>query len=194
MAKRRDVTAHVRQTLQPYFTNKLPPRFGCAAREMVVERLRAADAEEEGVADEVLLRGCDLTVSYLRNGGSAGHPERLFQALSCSVVERVLNDRAASEMEEIMRLLGGEIALEQSPLRDNSVVFERVREAIELLPDRLKHFMRLDFLEAKSPQEIRLELDLADHEAYLHLKRVSLKALRQAIERLISAKPLRVVS
>jgi NifU-like protein involved in Fe-S cluster formation len=93
-----------------------------------------------------------------------------------------------------MRLLWGEVALGTSRLRDEAAVLGRVREAIEQLSEPFKSFMRLDFIEGRSEEEIRLKLGLADHEEYLHLKRLSFSALRQAIERLLSSKPLRVVT
>ena len=194
MAKRRDVTAHVRQTLQPYFTNKLSSSFGRSTLRMMLERLRTAGIVAPGLADEVLIRGGQQMAEYLRRGGAAPYPESLFQAICCDVLNDFLEERAREEAAKLMRVLGGELELGDFPVDNDSAVLERVREAIDHLPEPFQRFMRLDFSEARPEMEIRLALELRDHEEYLHLKRLSLAALRQAIERLISSKPLRVVS
>jgi hypothetical protein len=194
MAERKDIIALVQEWLQPYFSNKLPSNFGRPTLRMVQEGLRTAGIGEVGVAGEILGLGAKQMVGYLQRGGTAPFPESLLQVTCCEILRTVLKERAGDEITEIMRLLWGEVALGTSRLRDEAAVLGRVREAIEQLSEPFKSFMRLDFIEGRSEEEIRLKLGLADHEEYLHLKRLSFSALRQAIERLLSSKPLRVVT
>jgi hypothetical protein len=185
MSKSKDVTAWVRQKLLPYFEHKLPPAFGRSAKRMVEERLRVDGEVSEGVVDTILLRGCDFMIDYLESGGTVQYPESLFHSFGCQALEDFREERARQDTFEIMRLLAGEGALVDSPLCDDKKVLIIVRKAIALLPERFASFVHLDFMEQLSEEEICEALDLRDHEEYLQLKRLSLAALRRAIERLL---------
>lgn len=180
---KKDVITLVRSKLLLYF-DKLSPAFGRSAQRMVVARLRA-DGDAPGVADEVLLHGCDLMIGYLEGGGKVESPEILFASLCCTALERIREERARQVTAELMRLLEGEVTLEDSPVGENTKILNTVRQALVQLPERFAHFIRLDLLEHRSEEEIREELGLSDREEYLHLKRLSLTSLRWAIERLL---------
>ena len=182
---KKDVTALVRGKLLPYFNDKLPTMFGRSVRRMVVERLRVDGGVPEGVADEILLHGCDLMIGYLEGGGKVESPEILFASLCCTALERIREERARQVAAELMRLLEGEVTMEESPVGDNTKILNTVRQALVHIPECFAHFLRLDLLEHRSEEEIRKELGLSDREEYLHLKRLSLTSLRWAIERLL---------
>lgn len=150
-----------------------------------MERLRADGEEPEGVVDAALLRGCDLMLGYLEGSGKVELPEILFQSLACQALEEICRERAHQMTIEVMRLLEGEVALEDSLLKENPKILGTVRQALERLPERFARFLRLDLLEYRSEEEICEEMGLSDHEEYLHLKRLSLQSLRRAIERLL---------
>lgn len=192
MTRRKEITALVQEWLQPYFMNKLPSDFGRSAHRMVLEGLRTTGVAEAGVADAVLELGCKHMVGYLQKGGTTPDPESLFQRFCCEALDFVLEDRARGENEALMRLLWGEEPLGKSSFSDESTILERVREAIDHLSDPFKSFLRRDFIEGMAEEDVRLELGLADHEEYLHLRRLSLAGLRESLERLASSKPLRV--
>lgn len=185
MGKSRDVTAEVRRNLLPYYNDKLSPVFGRAAKRMVVERLLADGEAPEGVADAVLLRGCELMVGYLEGGGRAEFPESLFNSLCCQALEGVREERARQLTAEVMRLLDGAVTLDESPLAEDAKVLAKVRQALALLVEPFARFLKLDLLEHRSEEEIRQELGLSDHEEYLHLKRLSVATLRRVIERVL---------
>ena len=182
---KKDVTALVRGKILPYFNYKLPTAFGRSAQRMVVARLRADGDAPEGVADEVLLCGCNLMIGYLEGGGKVDLPESLFTSLCCTALEGIREERARQVAAELMRLLEGEVTLEDSPVGENTKILNTVRQALVHIPDRFAHFLRLDLLERRSEGDIREELGLPDREMYLHLKRLSLTSLRRAIERLL---------
>lgn len=185
MAQSSDVPALVRRRLLPHFGYKLPSTFGHAARRMLVEGLRADGEVPEGVVDAALLRGCDLMPGHLEGGGKVEFPESLFQSLACQALEEIRRERAHQVTIEVMRLLEGEVTLEDSFLKENTKILGTVRQALGRLPERFARFLRLDLLEHHSEEEICEEMGLSDHEEYLHLKRLSLQSLRRTIERLL---------
>ena len=91
---KKDIITLVRSKLLPYFNYKLPTAFGRSAQRMVVARLRADGEAPEGVADEVLLRGCALMAGYLEGGGKVESPEILFASLCCTALEGIRAERA----------------------------------------------------------------------------------------------------
>src|SRR3954462_13580327 len=126
---KKDVITLVSGKLLLYF-DKLPPAFGSSAQRMVVARLRADGDAPEGVADEVLLRGCELMIGDLEGGGKVDLPESLFTSLCCTALEGIREERARQVPAELMRLLEGEVALEDSPLRENKKILNTVRQAL----------------------------------------------------------------
>lgn len=180
-----DALEVVRGRLQPLLADSLPSRFGESTLWTLQENLRYARREDLGLAEECLLRGCDLMIEYLRRGGAPGRPESLFQGLCCHVLNGLLDDWYRSQVAELMRLLAGEG--ESSAWAGDRRVLDEVHQAIERLAPPFREFVNLVYSEALPEDVVCERVGLADHQDFLSLSRLSLAALREEIERRLRA-------